>query len=264
MKLRYYLRGLGIGMLVAVLVLVLSGNTGGKMSDEEVKQRAMQLGMVEKDTSVLADTAAKEENPEAGQAAEAVKEDQSEVVSEAEVSGTDHISKEQISGGQKEESQPDRTEKPAENTEGEATASDQKPEGNAGEAAASGQKPMGNAEGEATASSQNPAKNAEGEATASSQNPADEALQRAEEVAEQGASAAGNAPDNGVVTFEVKQGDSSVSVARRAEEMGLVESAVEFDRFLCQNGYDRRISPGSYQISAMASQEEIADKITRS
>ncbi len=123
-------------------------------------------------------------------------------------------------GGQKEESQPDRTEKLAENTEGEAAAS--------------------------------------------GQNPADEALQRAEEVAEQGASVAEDAPDNGVVTFEVKQGDSSVSVARRAEEMGLVESAVEFDRFLCQNGYDRRISPGSYQISAMASQKEIADKITRS
>ena len=55
MKLRYYLRGLGIGMLVAALVLILSGSTGGGMSDEEVKSRAAQLGMVEKDKSVLDD-----------------------------------------------------------------------------------------------------------------------------------------------------------------------------------------------------------------
>lgn len=45
MKLRYYLRGLGIGMLVAALVLILSGNTGGKMSDEAVRNRAAQLGI---------------------------------------------------------------------------------------------------------------------------------------------------------------------------------------------------------------------------
>ena len=54
MKLRYYLRGLGIGMLVAALVLILSG-AGGKMSDEAVKKRASELGMVEKNKSVLED-----------------------------------------------------------------------------------------------------------------------------------------------------------------------------------------------------------------
>ena len=63
MKLRYYLRGLGIGMLVAALVLILSGNTGGRMSDEAVKSRAAQLGMVEKDKSVL-DDIEKEDNSE--------------------------------------------------------------------------------------------------------------------------------------------------------------------------------------------------------
>ena len=56
MKLKYYLRGLGIGMLVAALVLILSGNTGGGMSDEAVKRRAAELGMVEKDKAVLGDS----------------------------------------------------------------------------------------------------------------------------------------------------------------------------------------------------------------
>jgi len=53
MKLRYYMRGLGIGLLVAVLILVLSGNTGKRMTDEEIKKRATQLGMVEDTKEVL-------------------------------------------------------------------------------------------------------------------------------------------------------------------------------------------------------------------
>lgn len=51
MKLKFYLRGLGIGIAVTALVmgLALSGNTGGSMTDEEVMERAKELGMVEED-----------------------------------------------------------------------------------------------------------------------------------------------------------------------------------------------------------------------
>ena len=55
MKLRYYMRGLGIGLLVSVLILVLSGNTGKRMTDEEIRKRATQLGMVEDTKEVLSD-----------------------------------------------------------------------------------------------------------------------------------------------------------------------------------------------------------------
>lgn len=45
MKLKYYLRGLGIGILVTALIM---GATDGKeLTDEEIKARAIQLGMVE-------------------------------------------------------------------------------------------------------------------------------------------------------------------------------------------------------------------------
>lgn len=46
MKLKYYLRGLGIGMVVSTLILVISYNTQNKISDEEVIMRAKKLGMV--------------------------------------------------------------------------------------------------------------------------------------------------------------------------------------------------------------------------
>ncbi len=47
MKLKYYLRGLGIGILATVLILGISHSRSKPMSDEEVIQRAKELGMVE-------------------------------------------------------------------------------------------------------------------------------------------------------------------------------------------------------------------------
>lgn len=53
MKLKYYLRGLGIGIVVtAVIMTVVLGNKQS-MTDEEVIKRAKELGMIE--NSVLAD-----------------------------------------------------------------------------------------------------------------------------------------------------------------------------------------------------------------
>ena len=58
MKLRYYMRGLGIGVLVTAILMsvTLNGKTE-KLSDEEIIARAEELGMVmEYDDIVLADT----------------------------------------------------------------------------------------------------------------------------------------------------------------------------------------------------------------
>ncbi len=54
MKLKYYLRGLGAGILFSVLVFVfVVGPKESEISDEEIIQRAKQLGMVEeKDNSI--------------------------------------------------------------------------------------------------------------------------------------------------------------------------------------------------------------------
>lgn len=58
MKLKYYLRGLGIGILVTAVILGITGKDG-TMSDEEIKLRAKELGMVEQRT--LADLRGEEE-----------------------------------------------------------------------------------------------------------------------------------------------------------------------------------------------------------
>ena len=66
------------------------------------------------------------------------------------------------------------------------------------------------------------------------------------------------------VTIQVVRGDSSVSVSKALAEAGLVENATAFDRYLCNNGYDKRISIGTYEIVMGTTEEEIARIITRS
>ena len=65
MKLKYYLRGLGIGILVtAVIMGVTQGSRKETLSDREIRERAAALGMVEPGNS-LADLEAAETPEEA-------------------------------------------------------------------------------------------------------------------------------------------------------------------------------------------------------
>lgn len=48
MKLKYYMRGIGIGVLVTTIILVIAfAFSGNNISDEEIINRAKKLGMVE-------------------------------------------------------------------------------------------------------------------------------------------------------------------------------------------------------------------------
>ena len=52
MKLKYYMRGIGIGVVVTTIILVVTlALTGNNISDDEVIARAKKLGMVEADSS---------------------------------------------------------------------------------------------------------------------------------------------------------------------------------------------------------------------
>ena len=169
MKRRYYMRGLGIGMLITALILILSGRTSGQLSDEQIKARAAELGMVMEDKSVL-----KESEASPGAALEETEEKPEEVEPE-------EVKPKEV--------EPEKTE--AEKVTPEETV------------------------------------------------PAE------------------------TVTITVRSGASSVSVAKQIEDAGLVSSAGDFDRYLCQNGYDKKICVGTYAIPVGATEEEIARAITK-
>lgn len=77
MKLKYYLRGLGIGIAVTALVLALAGGGKESLTDEEIIARAKELGMVE---SVTLSQLTSEQNSET--TCEEVSEKMSEELSE--------------------------------------------------------------------------------------------------------------------------------------------------------------------------------------
>lgn len=67
----------------------------------------------------------------------------------------------------------------------------------------------------------------------------------------------------GVVEIVIVSGDDSGTVARKLYNAGLIENADEYNSFLVQHKYDRRLSTGTKSIGVSDSWQEIADKITR-
>lgn len=53
MKLKYYLRGLGIGIVVTTLIFTLTSGEKETLSDAEIRERAYQLGMVDSSSLTL-------------------------------------------------------------------------------------------------------------------------------------------------------------------------------------------------------------------
>lgn len=52
MKKKYFLRGLGTGILFSAVILMLSNSNAKQMTDEEIRARALELGMVEKKSAL--------------------------------------------------------------------------------------------------------------------------------------------------------------------------------------------------------------------
>ncbi|MCH5250716.1 MAG: hypothetical protein J1E98_12315 [Lachnospiraceae bacterium] len=64
------------------------------------------------------------------------------------------------------------------------------------------------------------------------------------------------------VVITIGRGDGSYTVSKKLADLGAVSSAGEYDTFLCENGYDKRIRTGTYTIPAGASDEQMARIIT--
>ena len=60
----------------------------------------------------------------------------------------------------------------------------------------------------------------------------------------------------------INDGDWSGKVSQELQELGVVDSASSFDRYLMDNGYSNRINSGTYEVSPDDTFEEIAKKIT--
>ena len=67
---------------------------------------------------------------------------------------------------------------------------------------------------------------------------------------------------DGAKTVTIASGDGSYTVAKKLADAGVVGSATAYDNFLCANGYDKKLRPGTFEIPANASEEQVARIVT--
>lgn len=61
----------------------------------------------------------------------------------------------------------------------------------------------------------------------------------------------------------INAGDWSSDVSRKLEDLGVIDSAKDFDMYLDRNGYSSSINAGTYDVSVDDTYKELAQKITR-
>lgn len=207
------------------------------MTDEEVIERAKQLGMIE-DTLLV--EAAQEPETEA-EAEDTEAPDSKETASE--------IESEKMESEETELEETESKESDAEETDSKESKSDtEKADSEVSDSKASDLK-------ESESETPEP-ESSEAEAPASE----NAASEQASPVVEEETDADTQQPSDAVIT--IVSGDSSVSVASKLQQAGIISSVASYDAYLCSNGYDKKIRTGTYTIPADAGDEEIARIIT--
>ena len=224
MKLKYYLRGLGIGVVVTAIIMSIT-NKPQELTDAQIKMRAAELGMVEE--SVLADLQAEESQMDAVEEMLNEYADDSETVV-AEETSAEETSTEQIT-------------EEAETVDVEEVV----------------------AEAEEITDEIEAVEETDEETTDMADAEIIETEVTTEEVVEADNVSSGNVEITEEVIenftiINIEKGNGSEVVSRRLYEAGLVESSVEYNQFLVKNGYDRKLSVGNHEIPAGATYDEMA------
>ncbi len=193
MKFKYYLRGCGLGILVASIVLMVSFHSQNKtMDDTAVMERASELGMIMPETEIVS----------------------TEADSQLLESGTQSTDTDFSSNKNQKQNTKDSQNK----TDG----SSQKEE-----------KDTQMASDDKTGSGNN--KDTESKKKEDKKEESEE------------------------ITVEIKKGEVCRQLAEELEQIGLVEDAETFRKYMQQLGYDDRIKVGTYTLKRGMTEKEIAD-----
>lgn len=193
MKFKYYLRGCGLGILVASIVLMVSFHSQNKtMDDTAVMERASELGMIMPETEIVS-TEADSQLPESGTQS-----------TDADFSSNKNQKQNTKDSQNKTDGSSQKEEKDTQ------MASDDK---------------TGSGNNKDTESKKKEDKKEESEE----------------------------------ITVEIKKGEVCRQLAEELEQIGLVEDAETFRKYMQQIGYDDRIKVGTYTLKRGMTEKEIAD-----
>ena len=228
MERKYYLRGLGIGIAVTAIIMGIALSDGGEMTDSEIIARAKELGMVE--NTVLSNQSGDEQQSI---------DDGNPAAQENDDSAGETASDEQAKAGLTDDPESGEQENAPETgqkiTDADYAAGESNMETDAGTDDIQ----------DADAEEQIP-DNSDEEAEPDNVVAVDDA--QTDEKTEK------------VIT--IKSGEGSYTVAKKLADVGVISSAENFDDFLCEHGYDKRLHTGTFSIPANASDEQIARIVT--
>ena len=260
MRFKYYLRGAGIGVIAATLILSIAFLFHDNISDEEVIRRAMKLGMVMQENSggTLKDSPAPGASStdldlEGGEA------DADPLTEPPDPNGGDNAATDpntpseggdgQASdpGSEGSQNQPDTNDNENQDSQNDNSGkkdTDNKNDNKPADDKSSDNKPADDKSSDDKPSDDKPSDNKNKPSTNKPSN---------------------NQPDNhsDEVEIVIESGDVSRMVSAKVFEAGLVDSADEFNSFLGDNDYDNMLQPGTYKIKKGSSFRQIAQILTR-
>ncbi len=266
MQVRGYLRGLGAGLFIsAVLMGIATPKANDTLSDEEIKSRAAQLGMVEENNVLVKPAVVQETGDKTGEINVTPTVDKEGTADE----GNDGLNKtEEKTDTEKNTGTADRTDNKTET--GTADRTDIKSD--TGAAVKTDDKSKEDTADEEYDEDGNVIDAPKEKGTANedlamggladvSDKPEIE-VSKSEESKGNEKSSEVSERTGGEFTLQIKSGASSYDVAKLLAKGGAVENANDFDRYLCDNNYDHHINHGTFKIPEGADYEQIARIIT--
>lgn len=238
MKIKYLLRGIGIGAILATAIMYfIYGKSDKALSDDEIRAKARELGMMtvnefqDKELNSL-----KDKLPELSE----IKVDE----------------KTETDGGKDKASD---TPKNTPSEKGGKAGKSEKNGDNAGKTTDSEENKAGNSESGNAGTKPATTDNTKDGSTKADKTKADKTK----------TTDAGNGgskdrkEETGKITFSIATGMSSEKVAASLKSLGLIDNGAEFNKYLVNNGYADKIKVGTFELRIGQSYAEIAAELTK-
>lgn len=227
MKFKYFLRGLGTGIVFSAIICLVAfqSSKSSNISDKEVIERAKALGMIEKQES-LEETLLSEKNTtkknQDKNNEENKKENKKTEEQSADIADLKHTTEQK------------RTEKTETSTEHQDKSEEDKEQ--------------------TTEQPTTQQEDTEPKTEQSTTQQADEEPKTEQPTTQQ--------EEKQTVTITIKGGSTSYPVCQKLQELGVIKDATDFDNYLIKNGYANRISVGTHTLTIGMTYEEIAIAIS--
>lgn len=259
MKMKYYLRGFGIGILFVTLLFSLLKKPD-VMTEEEIREAAGKLGMVtaqeaeEKRLAAIREAELKWKDEQSDEAKPA----QEGTEKEGEDGTEDTVRGNGSTGGAHGEDGTDTTTDDEGNTGGTEAGKNEIPEIGSEAPPEDGKAPE---DGKKESGDEAADKEKGDEGSGGDGGPVNGG--ESENGADPGNEADGKSEPETVIVLEISKGMSSEGVSKELEAAGLVDSAGAFNQYLIANGRQTKLIVGTYEIPAGSDYGTITDMITR-